>query len=57
MGAMLIGVYDCLYAAGAALGLANPARAAAFREEMADAADGRYYCQTPVLIAAWTRIA
>jgi hypothetical protein len=58
MGAMLVGVYDGLYAAGAALGLADPARAAAFREEMAAAAaDGRYYCMTPVLIAAWKRIA
>jgi hypothetical protein len=54
---MLIGVYDGLYAAGADLGLADPQRASAFREEMADAAaDGRYYCLTPVLIAAWKRI-
>jgi SAM-dependent methyltransferase len=58
MANMLIGVYDGLYAAGAELGLADPQRASAFREEMADAgADGRYYCLTPVLIAAWKRIA
>ena len=54
---MLIGVYDGLYAAGAELGLADPARASAFRSEMTEAgADGRYYCLTPVLIAAWKRI-
>jgi ubiquinone/menaquinone biosynthesis C-methylase UbiE len=57
MSTMLIGVYDGLYAAGAELGLADPLRAAQFREEMAEAAqDGRYYCLTPVLIAAWKRI-
>ncbi len=57
MGNMLIGVYDGLYAAGAELGLADPARASQFRAEMAEAAtDGRYYCLTPVLIAAWKRI-
>ena len=56
-GDMLIGVYDGLYAAGAELGLADPERASAFREDMADAAtDGRYYCLTPVLLAAWKRI-
>ena len=39
---------------GAELGLANPLRA--FRTEMAEAAaDGRYYCLTPVLVAAWKR--
>ncbi len=54
---MLIGVYDGLYATGAELGLADPARASAFRSEMTEAgADGRYYCLTPVLIAAWKRI-
>jgi ubiquinone/menaquinone biosynthesis C-methylase UbiE len=54
---MLIGVYDGLYAAGAELGLADPARASAFRSEMTEAGvDGRYYCLTPVLIAAWKRI-
>jgi len=57
MANMLIGVYDSLYAAGAELGLADPERASAFREDMADAAtDGRYYCLTPVLVAAWKRI-
>jgi len=57
MSNMLIGVYDGLYAAGAELGLADPLRASQFREEMAEAAqDGRYYCLTPVLIAAWKRI-
>lgn len=54
---MLIGVYDGLYASAAALGLADPARAAAFRTEMAEAGeDGRYFCLTPVLIAAWKRL-
>jgi ubiquinone/menaquinone biosynthesis C-methylase UbiE len=58
MANMLIGVYDGLYAAGAELGLADPVRAEAFRAEMAEAAvDGRYYCLTPVLIAAWKRVA
>ena len=57
MANMLIGVYDGLYAAGTELGLADPERASTFREDMADAgADGRYYCLTPVLIAAWKRI-
>jgi ubiquinone/menaquinone biosynthesis C-methylase UbiE len=55
---MLIGVYDGLYAAAAELGLADPLRASQFREDMAEAgADGRYYCLTPVLIAAWKRMA
>jgi ubiquinone/menaquinone biosynthesis C-methylase UbiE len=58
MANMLIGVYDGFHAAGAELGLADPMRASAFRAEMAEAAeDGRYYCLTPVLIAAWKRIA
>jgi ubiquinone/menaquinone biosynthesis C-methylase UbiE len=57
MANMLIGVYDGLYAAGTELGLADPLRASAFRSEMTEAgADGRYYCLTPVLIAAWKRI-
>ncbi len=57
MANMLIGVYDSLYAAGAEFGLADPVRAWAFRSDMAEAgADGRYYCLTPVLIAAWKRI-
>jgi hypothetical protein len=53
---MLIGVYDGLYAAGAELGIADPERASAFREDMADAATDGYYCLTPVLLAAWKRI-
>jgi ubiquinone/menaquinone biosynthesis C-methylase UbiE len=57
MANMFIGVYDGLYAAGAELGLADPLRASEFRTEMAEAAaDGRYYCLTPVLVAAWKRI-
>jgi len=33
-------------------------RAEAFKADMADAAaDGRYYCLTPILIAAWKRVA
>jgi hypothetical protein len=32
-------------------------RASKFRKERAEAgADGRYYCLTPVLIAAWKRM-
>ena len=54
---MLIGVYDGLYAAAAELSIADPLRASQFRKDMAEAgADGRYYCLTPVLIAAWKRI-
>jgi SAM-dependent methyltransferase len=57
MANMLIGVYDGLYAAGTELGLADPVRASSFRSEMTEAgADGRYYCLTPVLIAAWKRV-
>jgi ubiquinone/menaquinone biosynthesis C-methylase UbiE len=57
MANMLIGVYDGLYAAGTELGLADPLRASQFRKDMAEAgADGRYYCLTPVLIAAWKRM-
>ena len=57
MANMLIGVYDSLYAAGAEFGLADPVRASEFRKDMAEAgADGRYYCMTPVLIAAWKRM-
>ena len=58
MAAMMIGVYDSLYAAGAEFGLADPVRASAFRAYMMEAGeDGRYYCLTPVLIAACKRIA
>jgi 2-polyprenyl-3-methyl-5-hydroxy-6-metoxy-1,4-benzoquinol methylase len=58
MASMLIGVYQGLFAAGAELGIVNSARAGAFRAEMAEAAeDGRYYCLTPILIAAWKRLA
>jgi ubiquinone/menaquinone biosynthesis C-methylase UbiE len=57
MANMLIGVYDSLYAAGAEFGLSDPMRASEFRKDMAEAgADGRYYCLTPVLIAAWKRM-
>ena len=57
MANMLIGVYDGLYATGVELGLADPVRASEFRADMAEAgADGRYYCLTPVLIAAWKHI-
>lgn len=56
IGPMLIGVYQGLFAAGAELGLADPARAEAFKSEMTEAAaDGRYYCLTPILIGAWKR--
>ena len=55
---LLIGVYEGLFAAAAELGIADPVRAHAFRKDMAEAAaDGRYYCLTPILIGAWKRVA
>ena len=58
MAAMLIGVYQGLLTAAKELGIADPERANAFRSDMAEAgADGRYYCLTPILIAAWKRVA
>ena len=58
MATMLIGVYDSLFASAAELGIADPIRARSSANDMAEAAaDGRYYCLTPVLIAAWKRIA
>ena len=58
MAAMLIGVYQGLFASAAELGIADPVRAEQFKADMADAgADGRYYCLTPILIAAWKRVA
>ncbi|MGA7455738.1 MAG: methyltransferase domain-containing protein [Methyloceanibacter sp.] len=58
MAAMLIGVYQGLFASAAELGIADATRAAQFKVEMAEAAaDGRYYCLTPILIAAWKRVA
>ena len=58
MAAMLIGVYQGLFASAAELGIADPVRAEQFKADMADAgADGRYYCLTPILIAAWKRMA
>jgi ubiquinone/menaquinone biosynthesis C-methylase UbiE len=57
MAAMLIGVYQGLFASGVELGLADSARAEAFKQDMAEAAaDGRYYCLTPILIGAWKRV-
>jgi SAM-dependent methyltransferase len=58
MAQMLIGVYQSLFAAGAALGIADVTKAEQFKADMAEAAsDGRYYCLTPILIAAWKRVA
>jgi SAM-dependent methyltransferase len=58
MAAMLVGVYQGLFAAAAELGIADPRKAEAFKADMAEAAaDGRYYCLTPILIAAWKRVA
>ena len=55
---MLIGVYQGLFGAAVDLGIADPAKADAFRAEMTEAAsDGRYYCLTPILIGAWKRVA
>ncbi len=57
MAAMLIGVYQGLFASAVELGLADQARADAFKTDMAEAAaDGRYYCLTPILIGAWKRV-
>jgi len=57
MAAMLIGVYQGLFASAVELGLADSVRADAFKNDMAEAAaDGRYYCLTPILIGAWKRI-
>jgi len=58
MGQMLIGVYQSLFPAAAALGIADQARADQFKADMTEAAlDGRYYCLTPILIGAWKRVA
>lgn len=58
MAQMLIGVYQGLFVAAAALGIADATRAEAFKADLAEAAaDGRYYCLTPILIAAWKRVA
>jgi ubiquinone/menaquinone biosynthesis C-methylase UbiE len=57
MAAMLIGVYQGLFAAAAELGIGDSARAEAFKKDMTEAAeDGRYYCLTPILIGAWKRL-
>jgi SAM-dependent methyltransferase len=57
MAAMLIGVYQGLFASAVDLGIADHARAEAFKQDMAEAAaDGRYYCLTPILIGAWKRV-
>jgi ubiquinone/menaquinone biosynthesis C-methylase UbiE len=54
---MLIGVYQGLFGSAVELGIADPARAEAFKTEMTEAgADGRYYCLTPILIGAWKRV-
>jgi ubiquinone/menaquinone biosynthesis C-methylase UbiE len=58
MAPMLIGVYQGLFASAAELGIAETTRAEAFKVDIAEAAsDGRYYCLTPILIAAWKRVA
>jgi SAM-dependent methyltransferase len=57
MAPMLVGVYEGLFASGAELGIADETLAAGFRKDMAEAAaDGRYYCLTPILISAWKRV-
>ena len=57
MAQMLIGVYQGLFAAAAELGIADATKAEEFKADMAEAAtDGRYYCLTPILIAAWKRV-
>jgi ubiquinone/menaquinone biosynthesis C-methylase UbiE len=58
MAQMLIGVYQSLFASAVELGIADPVRAEAFETDMTEAGeDGRYYCLTPILIAAWKRLA
>ena len=53
---MLIGVYQSLFAS--AVGIADPVRSEAFKADITEAGeDGRYYCLTPILIAAWKRLA
>jgi len=57
MAAMLIGVYQGLFASAVELGLADSVCADAFKKDMTEAAaDGRYYCLTPILIGAWKRV-
>jgi ubiquinone/menaquinone biosynthesis C-methylase UbiE len=57
MAQMLIGVYQGLFPAAAALGIADAVRAERFKADMEEAAaDGRYYCLTPILIGAWKEI-
>src|SRR5262249_8534919 len=57
MAAMMIGVYQSLFASAAELGIADPPRAAALKKDMAQAAeDGRYSCLSPILIGAWKRL-
>jgi protein-L-isoaspartate O-methyltransferase len=57
MAPMLIGVYQGLFASAIELGIADPARAEAFKTDMAAAGtDGHYYCLTPILIGAWKRV-
>ncbi len=57
MAPMLIGVYQSLFPAAAALGIADAARAEQFKADMTEAGqDGRYYCLTPILIAAWKKV-
>ncbi len=58
MAAMLIGVYQGLFASAVEFGIADPVARRQFKADMAEAgADGRYYCLTPILIAAWKRVA
>jgi ubiquinone/menaquinone biosynthesis C-methylase UbiE len=54
---MLIGVYQSLFASAVELGIADPVRAEAFKQDITEAGeDGRYYCLTPILIGAWKRL-
>jgi len=57
MAAMLIGVYQGLFSSSVELGIADTALAETFKHDMAEAAaDGRYYCLTPILIGTWKRV-
>ena len=54
--ATLIGIYQGLFSSAVELGIADDARAQAFKTEILEAtADGRYYCLTPILVGAWRR--
>ncbi|MFD0985666.1 class I SAM-dependent methyltransferase [Methyloligella solikamskensis] len=57
MAGMLTGVYRSLFDAGVELGLTDEAKMAQFEADLQAASDeGRYFCLTPTLIAAWATV-